>query len=116
VGPPGLGDVGLDGAAGRAVVVKAGDGAINFEGGQVEEAALERVGDGRPESFGRGGGGAAGDGLVGGLGGLGGELEVLQARDLGVDGGLKNGNRGRGEVEEKKGGERGRGPGGREAT
>ena len=36
-------DIGLDGAAGRAVVVEAGDTAVDLERGYIEEAALERV-------------------------------------------------------------------------
>ena len=39
--PPYVDDVGLQGAAGRAVVVEAGDAAVDFEGGRVEEAAAE---------------------------------------------------------------------------
>ena len=40
--PEGL-EVGLDGAAGRAVVVETGDTTVNLEGGDVEQAGLERV-------------------------------------------------------------------------
>jgi hypothetical protein len=61
VGPPQLGHVLLDGAARGAVVVQARDGAVDLERRQVEQPALERVGDGGAEDLGgRGlGGGAA---------------------------------------------------------
>jgi len=107
VGPPRGGDVGLDGAAGRAVVVKAGDGAVNFKGGQVKEAALQRVGDGGAVGLRGRGGRAARHGLQGGLGGFRAQLQVFQAVDLRVDGGLfaKRGGGGgcvRGEVEGRR--------------
>lgn len=41
---PRLREVLLDRAAGRAVVVEAGDGAVDLERGDVEHAALEQVG------------------------------------------------------------------------
>nr|GMD11988.1 hypothetical protein Iba_chr06fCG8860 [Ipomoea batatas] len=39
-------DIGLDGATGRTVVVEAGNAAVDLEGRDVEEAALEGVGNG----------------------------------------------------------------------
>ena len=67
--PPQLRHVLLDGATGGAVVVEPGDGAVDLERRQVEQAALQGVGDSGAEHLGgrglgggalfRGGGGGA---------------------------------------------------------
>lgn len=44
-------DVGLDGASRRSVVVKSSDAAVDLERRNVEESALESVGDGLSEGL-----------------------------------------------------------------
>ena len=44
-------NIGLDGATGRAIVVKASDSTIDLEGGYVKEAPLKGVDEGLTEGF-----------------------------------------------------------------
>ena len=48
---PGLGDVLLDSASGRSVIVETSDGAVDFERRDEKETALEDIVESRTESL-----------------------------------------------------------------
>lgn len=93
--PPHLRHVLLDRATRGTVIIKPGDGAVDLERGQVEQAALQGVGDGGAEDLGgrgpggrsflRGGGAVSRGREVGPVGLFLVELEVLELGDGRVD-------------------------------